>query len=211
MEPENIKTWLQVAIAVPGLFIAWKIPKVIGWMKTKIATSLASAMMLQLSPTLQRMQSGIDEVRKQVFPNGGGSMNDKLGDVLQHARRTEHSVGVLHSTMRAHQDADLANARFETDMEFGFDWVSHVFLRWCNRGIDSIRGRGWYNCIAFHDRDRVRDEWETCTEEGREFSMRFSLMSVTGEEFPVEVFAKPIRAIGSADVDRYAGVFIRLA
>lgn len=211
MAPTEIRTWLQIVLAVASILSLFGVPKALKWMKTKIATTMAAAMMEQLGPLLQGMQSGIDEVRKQVFPNGGGSMNDKLSDVLRHAQRTEHSVGVLHSTMRAHQDADLGNARFETDTEYGFDWVSHVFLRWCNRAIESVRGRGWYNCIAFADRERVRDEWESCTEEGREFNMRFSLRVVTGEEFPVEVFAKPIRAPGSAAIDRYAGVFIRLA
>lgn len=211
MEPNEIRIWLQVAIALPAMFVAYRIPKVLSWMKTKIATVMAAAVTAQLMPHLTTMQEDIAEVRKQVFPNGGGSMNDKLTKVLQTANRTEHQVTVLHATVRAHQDADLDHARFEADASGLFGWVSHAFLRWCNRGIDQVMGHGWINCVAMADRERVRAEWNDAIEQAREFSSRFRMRAVTGEEFEVEAYAKPIWTPGSEEAHRWVGVISRLA
>lgn len=213
MEPDEIKTWLQIALAIPALLALIGIPKAVKWMKTRIATTMATAVMMQLTPLLQGLQQDVAEVRKQVFPNGGGSMNDKLTNVLQTAQRTEHSISVLHATVRAHQDADLSHARFEADAAGLFSWVSDAFLRWCNRGIEQVREHGWLNCVGLGDRDRVRAEWEAAVAERREFHLQFKMRAVTGEEFQVEAFAKPIRGSGSAEAeaDRWVGVISRLA
>lgn len=207
---DQIAKWFQFLALLPVIFAAYKLPTGFRWLKMRMTDSLAGAMLSQVMPALQEVKSQLSEVRHQVFPNNGGSMKDVLDRVLSSAERTEHTVCVLQSTMRAHQDADLAQARFEADTEGLFTWVSHAMLRWCNRASEQILGHGWVNCLSPLDRDRVRAEWEQAIAERREFSMRFVMRTVGGEEFPVEAFAKPIRFGPLGTPDRWVGVITKV-
>lgn len=197
MALDDFTSWAKLLALVPGLLAAWKLPAAWGWLKMKLTTAIASALMAQISPELQNIHAKLEQVHHQVFPNGGGSMSDML-------TRVDRNIAVLQGTMRAHQDADLTQARFEADADGHFTWASHALLRWCNRGIDQVVGFGWINCIAMADRDRVREEWEAALEERREFLMQFRLRDVVGTEFPVEAFAKPIHG-------QWVGVITRVA
>lgn len=208
MTPDQLIDWLKLSATLPAAAAAYKLPAGYRWMKARLTNAIAGALLSQIIPTLQAMQSEIGEVRKQVFPNGGGSMNDKLTRVLESTARTERHVGVLQGAMRAHQDADLTQARFEADAEGHFTWTSYALLRWCSRSLEQVVGYGWTNCLSFADRERVRDEWEQAIEEQREFNLRFNMRDAAGVEFPVEAFAKPIRH-GSPQIEQWVGVITR--
>lgn len=209
MQPDDIYNWARILALIPALIMAYKIPSLIRWIRMKIAVAIAGAMTSQIMPVLNELQEGLSEVRGQIFPNGGGSMSDKLNKVLEASERTEGSVALLRQAMRAHQDADLSQARFETDDMGRFTWVSHAFLRWCNRSLDQVYGYGWINCIGLDDRDRVRSEWEAAITEGREFSMQFNMRTIEGKEFPVEGFAKPLAPPGSRAPQQWIGVIVK--
>lgn len=211
MPLEEMKAWLQLLIALPALVVAYKIPGVYRWMKTKIAQALAGAMLAHIMPVLDEMRTSIGEVRHQVFPNGGGSMNDTLRAVLGSSQRTEHGLGLLQSTMRAHQDADLNQARFEAGQDGRMTWVSYALLRWCNRSADQVSGYGWLNCVMQDDRVRVRSEWETAVKEQREFALQFSMRDMDGKAFLVDAFAKPIRHPLTPAVEQWVGTIARVA
>jgi PAS domain-containing protein len=210
MTLELLKGWGELLLLAPAIIAAWKLPRCLRWVKMKLTTMFASALMAQITPLLADMSRQIDQVHHQVFPNSGGSMNDKVTRVLESAHRTETSVNLLRGTMRAHQDADLTQARFEASSDGRFAWVSHAFLRWCNRGIEQVTGYGWINCIAHADRDRVREEWEAAIREEREFSAHFLMHMVGGEDFQVEAFAKPVRSGPPQDeTQNWVGVITR--
>lgn len=201
---------MELLLLIPGLWGAWKTPSCWRWIKMKLTTAFATAIMAQLEPRLAVMQDTIDEVRHQVFPNSGGSAYDQITRVLESSRRTESHLNLLRGTMRAHQDADLSQARFEADAAGEFVWVSHAFLRWCNRGSEQVVGYGWVNAVAHADRERVRAEFEAAIEERREFTSRFTMHPLGGEDFQVDAFAKPIRCSASGAVEHWVGVITRV-
>ena len=209
LDVANIAEWLKLAVAVPAVITAYKLPAMVRWMKSKFSEMLAGAIITQLQPTLQAMTTSIEDVRKQVYPNGGGSMNDRVGQVLGTVMRVEGDVRVLQQTMRAHQDSDTTRALFEACAEGQFSWGSFALQRWCGRALDQIVGYGWINCVAHADRERVRSEWEAAVEERRDFSLRFHLHDLDGREFPVEAFAKPIRG-ADGTIQRWAGVINKM-
>lgn len=211
MPLDEMKSWLQLLLALPALVMAYKLPGVYRWMKTKIAQALAGAMLAHIMPVLEEMKSSIGEVRHQVFPNGGGSMNDTLRAVLQSSERTEFRLGVLQSTARAYQDADLSQARFEAGQDGRMTWVSYALLRWCARSADQVSGYGWLNCVIQDDRVRVRNEWEAAVREQREFALQFKMRGADDKAFLVDAFAKPIRHSATPAVEQWVGTIARVA
>lgn len=199
----SLKDWLEVAkfaTVIPALVAAWKLPPLWNWCKMRYATAVARAVMEQLSPTLDEMKADIASVRYQVFPNGGGSMSDQLNRVLASTQTTEHTVLVLRDTMRAHQDADVQQIRFEADPGGHLIWASLTMQSWCAKSLDQTTGFGWINCVAHEDREFVREEWNTAIAEGREFNMRFRMLDSAGSPFAVEAQARPLRNSGSAEI-----------
>lgn len=199
---QQLKDVTTILLALPALFVTWKLPAVFRWIKMRLAQAFASAIMSQLQPELDKMALQIGEVRHQVFPNSGSSMADKLNLTLASSGRVEETVNRLQATMRAHQDADLSQARFEADSEGRFLWASYALMRWCSRSLEQVAGYGWINCVAQSDRDRVRAEWEASIEEQREFLMTFHLRDIDGGEFPVEAFAKPTHGVWVGTINR---------
>lgn len=204
MQLQEVKDSVTLLAAIPALLAAWKLPPLLRWIKMRLAQAFANAIMVQLQPELDRMARQIEDVRHQVFPNSGSSMADKLNLTLASSTRTEANVNRLQATMRAHQDADLTQARFEADGEGHFVWASYVLMRWCGRSLEQITGYGWVNCIAQPDRDRVRAEWEAAIEESREFLLQFDMRDVDGAAFAVEAFAKPTHGVWVGTITRVA-------
>lgn len=205
MSPDQIIEWLKLVAVFPGLVVAYKLPSGYRWMKARFTQALAGALMSQITPLLQDMQTSIGQVHHQVFPNGGGSLSDKLTKVLATTERTEHSLGLLRSTMRAHQDADLTQARVEINPDGSFAWVSYAMQRWTGRSPQQVTGFGWINSVAHGDRERVRSELQSALREGREFNCRFGVIDTSGGEFPVEAYAKPVRG-SEGDPAQWVGV-----
>lgn len=199
--------WLKLAAALPPAVVAWKLPALWNWLKMRFATAAAAAVMEQLAPVLAQMQEHIGQVRYQVFPNGGGSMSDQLNRVLATSQSTERNVLLLRDTMRAHQDADTSQVRFEADAEGHWTWTSLTLQRWCAKSVEQALGFGWINCVAHEDRERVREEWHAAFTEQREFNLRFALLDATSLPFAVEALAKPLRNGGAAT--SWVGVITR--
>lgn len=195
MQLQDVKDSITLVAAIPTVLVAWKLPAFFRWTKMRLAQAFASAIMSQLRPELDKMAAQIGEVHHQVFPNSGSSMADRLNQTLASSTRVETGLNQLQATMRAHQDADLTQARFEADGAGHFLWASYALMRWCGRSLEQVVGYGWINCIAQADRDRVRSEWETAIEESREFLLAFRLRDLTGSEFEVEAFAKPTHGV----------------
>lgn len=207
MSDLNPSDWLKIAAVVPSVVAAWKLPTLWNWVKMRYANAVAAAVMQQLTPQLAEMRADLSLVKYQVFPNGGGSMSDQLNRVLALASSTERTVLVLRDTMRAHQDADVMHVRFEADTEGLMTWASHSLQRWCAKSVDQVLRYGWINCVAHDDREMVREQWNKAISEQRELSLRFRMIDVRGEEFPVEMLARPLRSSGA--IQNWVGVIVK--
>lgn len=205
--PDNLKDWLQLLAFVPALITVYKVPAILGffvrrwvklveWVKMKISMAVATAIMAQLQPALTAIENSVEEVRKQVFPNGGGSMNDSLKRVSNIVEEHSRSSKLFRSTMLAHQDADLTKARFETDENGDIIWFSYALQAWTGRSSEQTEGMGWLTSVVEQDRHRVRAEWMAAKAESRDFLSSFLMQHASGETFPVQMFAKHV---GDAD------------
>jgi PAS domain S-box-containing protein len=134
----------------------------------------------------------VAELAYQFRPNSGGSAIDRIVRLGERVESVAFDVRTMKATQRARGNGS-ADGEFECDADGLCLHSNATYVRWVERGEDQLRGMGWLTCIAEHDRDRVRDEWEACVEERREFGMRYAMVSASGNEFQVDCIAIPIR------------------
>lgn len=131
-------------------------------------------------------------IRYYVGPNGGGSLMDGM-------RRTEASVATLAEqfdlmlqTMRAENDTDEDIGRFHCNQEGENTYVNQLYARWLGVGKAELLGWNYLNFVHPNDINRVRQHWEQCRDEHRQYRIRHAMVSSMGVTINVEVIATPI-------------------
>ncbi len=158
----------------------------------------------RLKARLQRIWKAIDSVeliRKEVFPNGKGSMRDAVD-------RTEKMMkGVTKDvSMSIAQNRSLAEqsniGMLEGDEDGEVTWGNRALRQMCGLRLDQITGSGWINAVHDDERRRVENEWRLATQNMRPFISTFRFAHVgTGTISSVHCEATPV----FTERDRCAG------
>lgn len=194
MSDFNYLDALKLATAVPAALAAWKLPALWTWIKMRLSTAFATAMMAQLAPQLAQMQSSIDEVHYQVFPNGGGSLADSIRRNEETVREIGRDVSLIRDTQAAFADANPDLAYFECDSAAGNTRINETYARWLKCGRDELMGWGFLNFVHPDDVDSLRADWELARSERREYRKRHRMVATDGSVIMLDVRATPIPA-----------------
>ena len=173
-----------------------------GWPRVRSAVG-ASARFFKGVAAIGDLQETVSKIHKEVVPNGGGSLRDVVN-------RTEMALTVFINSSRAQWDGMGMFGIFEAYPSGEFNYVNGVLQKWTNRSELSFKGNGWGNSISAPDREAVRQEWESCTEDVREFSMKFNMRRADGVEFPVLWTATPVTDRNGGPIVKWVGVVRRL-
>lgn len=166
MMASDIADALKVITGVGGsVTIIWKVA---GWMRD--------------------VQSSLNAVKKEVLPNGGSSMSDRVNrnsevvsNILPALERIEESTLRTEAVIRAR---DLASPWpvFEADTNGNFKWVNPALSALLGLGPDQVQGKGWLRGVHPEDANRVNVEWYDACADVRDFGEFFRLQNVqTGE------------------------------
>ena len=173
-----------------------------GWPRVRSVAS-ASSRFFHGVAAIGELQSTVNKIHKEMVPNGGGSLRDVVN-------RTEQALTVFINASRAQWDGMGLFGVFEALPTGEFIYVNSVLQKWTNRSEGEFRGHGWVNSISPHDRDAVREEWESCVEDSRECCIEFRMRRVDGTEFPVLWTASPVTNRTNGPVVKWVGVVRRL-
>jgi PAS domain S-box-containing protein len=173
-----------------------------GWPRLKNAAG-ASARFFHGVAAIGELQSTVNKIHKEMVPNGGGSLRDVVN-------RTELALTVFINSSRAQWDGMGMFGVFEAAPTGEFIYVNNTLQKWTNRSEFDFHGYGWINSVTLEHREHVRQEWESCLEDAREFSMDFSMRRVDGSEFPVSWTASPITNRTGGPIVKWVGVVRRL-
>lgn len=127
---------------------------------------------------------GLDAIKHQLVPNGGGSIRDAIDRI--EARQ------IIHEQRHKMLHMDSPFAIFETDAEGNSIHVNRTYCRWTGRSAEELQGNGWFNILAPESRSAVFKEWETSTDQIREFSMEYTIIAIAGARIPVRCNAFPM-------------------
>lgn len=96
----------------------------------------------------------LEALRREVMPNGGSSMNDR--------------ISLLLGEVRSRLDSDQATAYFAADKHGDLIWASRSYLRWFGVRMEELAGKRWLGLVHPTDRERVAEEWAFAIKDGRQ-------------------------------------------
>lgn len=123
---------------------------------------------------IEVMAKKLDEVSKELQPNGGGSIKDQVKQIATDVK-----------VMRIERDATFYLSKepmIKTDGEGHCISANYAICSIFGIQQNEMLGLGWLNSIQESDRARVREEWENIIESGNELSTYFAVKNPTTDE-----------------------------
>lgn len=147
--------------------------------------------------------NSIAEIRKEMFPNGGTSMRDRVEQTAQRVNQTAQIVTEMRSdtAMSVAQNRLLAEqvdvGIFEGDVEGSVVWANRALRQMTGLKLEQIVGSGWFNAVHNDDKRRIETDWMLATGHRTLYIGMFRFVHVgTTAETAVQCEASPVIADG---------------
>lgn len=118
---------------------------------------------------IDTIASSLEEVSKELKPNGGGSIKDQVKQIALDVK-----------TIRVERDATFhlsKDAMFKSN-EKGFCVLANSSL--CSiygTTPEQMLGLGWLNFVIEEDKERIKEEWFSAIESGREILSYYTVIN----------------------------------
>ncbi len=129
----------------------------------------------------------VKSIKKQVLPNGGTSLPDKVDKLVQaQAVQSEHlnkmslRGAVVEAIVKSASWDTSTIPQFITDTEGDVVDVNRAFIDLTSRGMDLMGNGGGINVVVSEDRTRVDVAWKQAVAEQRDFEDVFRIKTPTG-------------------------------
>jgi len=136
---------------------------------------------VQMMPSIM---STLDDIKKEVMPNGGSSLRDSIDRI--------ESLQSKHDLINAAQLSASDLAYWESDSKGRFVVVSQAFCRLLTVSESEITGSNWATMLHKEDKANVLREWADCIKFERSFSMEFRFVRPNKSVVKVEAKAYPL-------------------
>lgn len=135
---------------------------------------------------LDNQDAVLKQIKSQVFPNGGGSISDKLDMALQLARKADQRSIAL--TERAQI------AVYECDSKGNCTFVNSILARLFGMERSEMLGNGWLKAVDSEDKNRVYQTFLEAIHNKIPYNAHYTVINQkTGEK---------IKCFASAEVTR---------
>lgn len=192
----KIEQWLNkestVLVFITGFLGAFLLlDKQIRVIARKVTASVSSIRKFLHSPRillekLEAQDKILAAIKSQVYPNGGGSIADKLDLTLRLAQKADRRSLVL--TERAQI------AVYECDSEGSCVFVNSILARLFGMERSEMLGRGWLKAVDSEDKNRVHQSFLDAIRNKIPYSSSYTIINQkTGER---------IKCFASAEVTR---------
>ena len=165
-----------------GVLGVWGILKLAFGIHKRIAAGVAKDVEERLGTKLDEK---LAPVLKELRPNGGSSLADQVQVVIT---KLEHHSGRVRAFNR-----DAHEGMFESSPTGECVWVNRTYCRITERTESEVLGWGWLNTLHPEDEEAVREHWNDCVKEGRDYSRTQRFITPSGETILASVRAQPIR------------------
>lgn len=115
------------------------------------------------------IESKIDKVLGELTHNGGSSTKDVVKAVSESMIRLESRQQAMLDSLQ-HE-----NGMFECTLDGRFIWTNKKLCYMLGRTKDDLMGRNWLNSVSYDYREAVRDEFDDCLNESRDFHLEFQM------------------------------------
>ena len=177
-------------VAVPVAAGAWALGKFVVPYASRAAHNMRS-----FTGDMRAAASDVKAIKKEVFPNGGSSLSDRVDATRNELRSLRFEVTATRRVQRRALDQTKGVALFECDYLGQCTWVSAQWTAWTGLSVGEAQGHGWAAAIHHMDRERVFAAWTTAILERRPFAAEIRYAHVrTGLITRVRVDAEAIEA-----------------
>lgn len=146
---------------------------------------------------ISSMIKDVEEIRREIKPNGGSSIKDAVNRIEARLINMEH----VQSALR--QDGPMGIFQCKTDGR-NID-VNRTYCRLLKCTKEELLDFGWKNFISEESRESYEIDWKDAFEDGREISATLNFVSRDGEIINTDVRCYPITDI-SGEVVQYLGI-----
>ena len=205
--PDRIETVEKVIASVTGI---GAIVKAIHWLHRSVAHAVTAPIVAKMEEqiiagksrdehigsikaTLEKhiadenpVNEAVVRLEKELRPNGGASVPDKLARVLDILESQGARFLALHD--------DNPQGIFLSNLEGECTWVNSTLLRITGHSEYEMLGWNWLNQISEEDVAAVRTAWALSFKENREYKHIQTYVTSTGAKVRASVIARPIYA-----------------
>jgi len=122
----------------------------------------------------------IDKIFKEITPNGGGSIKDKINLMSKEiTSNTEMTEQIFHRQRWIMENRD--EAIFEAQPSGELSWVNKPYTKLTGRDSTSLVGHNWKNTVFEEDRERVIQNWQSSVNDRREFEDEYRIILPAGQ------------------------------
>jgi len=136
---------------------------------------------------IETMSQKLDQVSKELQPNGGGSIKDQVKQIANDVK-----------VMRVERDATFHLSKepmFKTDAQGHCTSANYAACSIFGITQNEMMGLGWFNHVLESEKERVRDEWENIIKSGNELATQFIIVN------PVDYSHVPVKYKGVVNRD----------
>lgn len=144
----------------------------------------------RLSALESSLGGKLDEIIKELKPNGGSSIKDQLN-------RLETAVSISQAERLLLLDS-IPQGVFTSDVNGRWIWVNDALRKTVGGSLAEFVGNNWENTISTEDRETVVREWNRAVEQHRDFNLYFHMTNLdTNAKKKVHVIATPANNFNS--------------
>jgi PAS domain-containing protein len=187
-----IEMWVGIftaMTAVMGFIIAnWKLWAKKAWNKWYVQYRANKDQWRNSITEVQKnMLIKLDKIEKQVYPNSGTSITDKVDQVLDtQAVIKEQTEAILYLD---------TTPIVKTNMKGEYIFANLAYLKLCGfHSFEEVKGIGGYNSVHPDDRERVKREYMEALITGNMFISTYRKVNIsTKQEFTVRTMTRIVR------------------
>lgn len=128
--------------------------------------------LLALPAALEAQQKTIDDIKKQVMPDGGKPFADMMFDRFS-------EIEGMQGVMRAHLEIPV----FEADRECNFTYASPALCQMFGMSVDDVMFKGWTMAIEDDDqRETIIRDWKKVAEVGKNYRTTVTIINQNNQK-----------------------------
>lgn len=173
-----------IGIIIGLISIAVPVIKLIKWTIKNLFKPL-----LNLLKSHEELILSVDTIKKEVTPNGGGSLKDVVNQLKRTCENIEKRQLVIEqrsrSSLQYHDEA-----LFETDKKGNLLWANESFYNFAKKSAEDLEDFNWINIISERDRIKFLNEFNSCISMCRKlefftFSLDMEYVKFTGTPYKI--------------------------
>lgn len=137
---------------------------------------------------LYKLNSSVVEILKEVKPNGGKSLSDRVSAIQKKVDKDSDVINTISSRQKWILDS-RPEPIFECNTSGSCTWVNEKYCQLLQHDVEYFKENGWKNGIHHDDRERVEKEWDKAIEDRRSSSSEHRLVDREGNIIHVKAMA----------------------